>query len=307
MVSTSFQCLQEINQQMKWVLMRIVPNAASAGLMTLLLLAAAPGITQDSMADLLAPIGTGSDVVTVDILDEKIVHDGRYIVGVRMHLEDGWRSYWRLPDASGLPTQFHVLSTRNVESIRIHWPAPSLVEQFGSLSIGYVGEIVFPMEIIPQDVTNDQVHLQSIVQFGICKDVCIPMSREIVVDVPTLDTTDTFGPIAHALENLPLDHIPTAPGDTITCLPIEIAGSRLQAVVPLPAWQQVDRVAVIFEDVRGRAYFAPPVITRVAPDRLHLATKLQFLTDERAPLRSGELQVLMLFDTRAYEIPGCPG
>ncbi len=287
--------------------MRVIPKAMAVWLAIGVLCDASRATGEDPVTALLAPSGFGSQIVSVEILDSKIIREDRYIIGIRMQIEDGWRSYWRRPGPSGLPTQFHILKTRNVDSVRVHWPAPSLVEQFGTLSIGYVGEIIFPMEITPQDATDDRIRLQSIVQFGICKDVCIPMSREVVVDIPALGTTESFGPIAHALENLPLDHIPTAPGHTITCLPIEISGHRLQTVVPLPAWQQVDRVGVIFEDVHGMAVFAPPTVTRLTSDRIHLATNLQFMASERAPLLPAELRVLLLFDTRAYELPGCLG
>ncbi len=264
-----------------------------------------PVHSQDQGSLLLAPGDIGSGAVTIDILDRKIVHDDRYIVGVRMALEDGWRSYWRLADGSGLPTRFHIHSTRNVASTRIHWPAPSLIEQFGSVSVGYTGEIVFPIEITPRDSADDRIQLQSSLEFGICRDVCIPIRREIAVDMSTLDTAETFGPIAHALESRPLDHLMTAPGRTLSCLPIRIAGQQFQTVVPLPVWQQVDRVGVIFEDTRGVAHFAPPAITLLDDHRVHLATHIQFLTGERRRLRPEELQILLLLDARAYEIRGC--
>ncbi|HAY91599.1 MAG TPA: hypothetical protein DCY34_08055, partial [Rhodobacteraceae bacterium] len=63
------------------------------------------------------------------ILDGWIASDGTRVAGLVLELEDGWKTYWRSPGASGFPPQFDFSTSKNVEDISIEWPAPNI---FGS-------------------------------------------------------------------------------------------------------------------------------------------------------------------------------
>src|SRR3974377_968062 len=71
--------------------------------------------------------------------------------GVEIRLAAGWKTYWRYPGDSGVPPAFDFSRSTNVGSITIRWPAPHRFTDEGGSSIGYKGDVVFPLEVIPRD------------------------------------------------------------------------------------------------------------------------------------------------------------
>ncbi len=45
-------------------------------------------------------------------------------VGVHIEIDAGWKTYWRNPGGSGIPTQANWTCSTNVKSIEVRWPAP---------------------------------------------------------------------------------------------------------------------------------------------------------------------------------------
>lgn len=98
-------------------------------------------------------------------------------IGVHIKLDYGWKTYWRLPGDSGVPPVFHWQGSRNLKKAVIAWPAPKyLADQYG-VSIGYKKEVVFPIKIIAKR-PDEPVILKLKVDYGVCKDVCIPASSQ---------------------------------------------------------------------------------------------------------------------------------
>ena len=286
--------------------------ARSAAIAATMLVLAAPGFTNPPFlpfANLSAASGQSGmfgSVVKVDLLDEMMVHDGRYFVGVRMHLQDGWRSYWRVAGSSGLPTRMFISDSVNVSSSRIHWPAPSLVDQFGDTSIGYVGEVVFPIEIYPSDLSNENVTLNSAFSFGICKDVCIPITRNIDIELANLAMATDSGLLASAFDNMPRSRIALSNESAIDCIDLDISGRRIEARVALPGAQNPSRLKVLLEDVHQQVLFTPPVLHQVDASTLLVQSEVAFFFGEDRNLLPEDIRMLLVNDMDVYDLPGCP-
>jgi len=123
-----------------------------------------------------------SNLVRVDVLDGGMTADGTYIAALRLTLKDGWKTYWRAPGDAGIPPQFSWRGSRNVAAMNITWPAPQVFDQNGYQSIGYKDVLILPLEITPQNPVKP-VRLQGEMEFGICKDVCVPGELDIAHDV----------------------------------------------------------------------------------------------------------------------------
>jgi DsbC/DsbD-like thiol-disulfide interchange protein len=103
--------------------------------------------------------------------------------GVEIRLAPGWKTYWRYPGDSGVPPRFDFSASRNVKSVTVRWPAPQRLTDESGTSIGYKHDIVYPLEIVPQDSTKP-VELALGIDYAICEKLCVPADgkAELTVD-----------------------------------------------------------------------------------------------------------------------------
>src|ERR1039458_7923592 len=68
--------------------------------------------------------------------------------GIEIRLDPGWKTYWRYPGDSGVPPTFDFAGSENVKSVTVLWLAPErFADGAGGHSIGYHGDVVFPLRI----------------------------------------------------------------------------------------------------------------------------------------------------------------
>jgi DsbC/DsbD-like thiol-disulfide interchange protein len=125
-----------------------------------------------------------------------------YVAGVEITLAPGWKTYWRTPGNAGVPPAFYWAGSRNVASPRVLYPAPTRLEDAAAQSIGYTGDVVFPVELAALDPSAG-VALELRVEFGICKDICIPAEARLTLALPAATTGPTPRLLAEALERVP--------------------------------------------------------------------------------------------------------
>ena len=101
-----------------------------------------------------------------------------YIGGLEIALDQGWKTYWRLPGDAGIPPQFDWSRSKNLKSVEILWPAPHRFIDAGGEAIGYKDRVVFPLRIMPEN-PDVPVTLNLSLFFGVCQDICIPGSGEL--------------------------------------------------------------------------------------------------------------------------------
>jgi DsbC/DsbD-like thiol-disulfide interchange protein len=96
--------------------------------------------------------------------------------GIAMRIDPGWKTYWRYAGDSGLPPAFDFTGSENVKSVTVLWPAPRrFADGAGGNSIGYIGEVVFPLQVVAQDAGRP-VNLRLKADYGVCEKLCIPAS-----------------------------------------------------------------------------------------------------------------------------------
>jgi DsbC/DsbD-like thiol-disulfide interchange protein len=93
--------------------------------------------------------------------------------GVEIRLAPGWKTYWRYPGDSGVPPRFDFSASRNVKSVTVRWPAPQRLADESGTSIGYKHDIVFPLEVVPQDSAKPVV-LALGIDYAVCEKLCVP-------------------------------------------------------------------------------------------------------------------------------------
>ena len=117
------------------------------------------------------------------ILNGWIASDGTRVAGLVLELEDGWKTYWRSPGASGFPPHFDFSASHNVENISIEWPAPNIFGSDEFATIGYEKSVVLPLLISPK-VADQDIQISLSADIGICKDICVPTSFTLSQDIP---------------------------------------------------------------------------------------------------------------------------
>jgi DsbC/DsbD-like thiol-disulfide interchange protein len=99
--------------------------------------------------------------------------------GIEIRLDPGWKTYWRYPGDSGVPPTINFAGSENVKSVTALWPAPErFADGAGGHSIGYVGDIVLPLRIVPDDASKPS-SLRLKLDYAVCGKLCVPAQAEL--------------------------------------------------------------------------------------------------------------------------------
>jgi DsbC/DsbD-like thiol-disulfide interchange protein len=108
--------------------------------------------------------------------------DSTYLrAGVEIRLDPGWKTYWRDPGDSGVPPTFDFSGSENVKSVTVLWPAPErFPDGAGGHSIGYVGRLVLPLRVLPQDpAKHSALHVK--LSYAVCANLCVPAEATLAL------------------------------------------------------------------------------------------------------------------------------
>jgi DsbC/DsbD-like thiol-disulfide interchange protein len=111
--------------------------------------------------------------------------DGLLRAGVNIRLATGWKTYWRYPGDSGVPPVFDFSKSENVKSVTVLWPAPHRFEYEGSSSIGYTGDVMFPVHVVAEN-SKRPVTLRLAVDYAVCEKLCIPAHGQAVLELASV-------------------------------------------------------------------------------------------------------------------------
>jgi DsbC/DsbD-like thiol-disulfide interchange protein len=106
-----------------------------------------------------------------------------YLAGIEVGLAKGWKTYWRMPGDAGVPPMFEWDGSANVASVKVLYPAPSRLHEPAAETIGYQDGVLFPVEVIPKDASRPAT-LALNMEFGICRDICIPAQAKLSLTLP---------------------------------------------------------------------------------------------------------------------------
>lgn len=104
-----------------------------------------------------------------------------YQGGLHVAMMPGWKTYWRVPGAGGIPPSIEAVGA-NIGHFHFDCPLPHRITAADGESIGYKDEVVFPLTLMPTDVA---VPVSATVSafIGICETICIPVQAKEQVDL----------------------------------------------------------------------------------------------------------------------------
>jgi DsbC/DsbD-like thiol-disulfide interchange protein len=175
--------------------------------------------------------------------------DGRRLAGIEIKLDPGFKTYWRNPGESGLPPRLDWAASSNVAAVELRWPAPERFEDAAGVSFGYHDQVLLPLFVQAKDSTQP-VTLSVTVDYGVCKDICIPAHAELSLP---LSEDATHRPLLRAA----LDRVPRLQAlgsqGALSVLGIEpVAGTTLAHAVTVRAPGGTD--AVLFAEAPENWY-----------------------------------------------------
>ncbi len=236
-------------------------------------------------------------IVSIDVLDGWTEADGARMAGLRVRLAPGWKTYWRAPGDAGIPPHFDWAGSANLKGVRLHWPTPVVFLQQGLRSIGYTGEVVLPVELIPRD-PGQPVTLAGTAAMGVCQDICVPVQLDISGDA-LLGTGE--GPGAAVIRRA-LGHRPARSAAQASCTLSAIEdGLRLRVSLPIA---DLGREAVVVELDRPGTWVSDAVAHREGG---LLVAEADLVPPEGAPfaLDRSALRFTVLGARGAADLRGC--
>ena len=144
-------------------------------------------------------------LISADVLKS----DGTTLVGLDIDMPDNFKTYWRLPGETGIPTRVDTGGSSNITGARIVWPYPTPETSNGFLDYVYRGQTVLPVVL---KVEGSSAMLKASVLMGVCSDICVPIKAEFTLPLSfsAPDTADNIR-LGQALALAPLPWTGAAP------------------------------------------------------------------------------------------------
>lgn len=128
---------------------------------------------------------------------------GTIAAGIEIEIADGWKTYWRNPGSSGVPPSFDWSPSGNLAKAVPLYPAPKRFADRDGDTIGYKTSVTLPVIVSPVD-PNRAVTLALDIEYGVCKDICIPVQSRLELTLPRdVSSKLVEGALAQAFDRVP--------------------------------------------------------------------------------------------------------
>lgn len=142
------------------------------------------GIALVAVPAVWAAAGNASEWVEGHSSRARIIAGGDGVAAVELQLPEGWKTYWRSPgEAGGVPPSFDWSKSTNLANAQVLYPAPKRFTDKAGDTVGYKGNVVFPVRLKPKDA-GLPIDVRLVLDYGVCKDICIPAEAELALSVP---------------------------------------------------------------------------------------------------------------------------
>ena len=248
-----------------------------------------------------AVVSTGESFVQVSLLPGRAEPDGARMIGLVVDIAPSWKTYWRNPGAAGIPPQFDWSQSRNVGAVEVFWPAPQMFESFGLSTLGYSGQVVFPVRLMPED-PGEAMEINLGLGLGVCRDICVleETSVEARIEPGALDTDNTA--LAAAEHSVPRSG--AEQGLSVATCRISGAGKKRRFDAELNfAGALVDPV-VILEGPEMTWFTGVETTATPGSGRVRVEAGLSLL-DETLWVNRSQVRMTVLAGDFAADIQGC--
>ncbi|MFL6798770.1 MAG: protein-disulfide reductase DsbD domain-containing protein [Xanthobacteraceae bacterium] len=170
-------CGDRLSAPRNWRAKRVVPapgSAAAALYATFFVLTISAGAAEDS-----ASSWSGDDHGAIRLVagSRPALPDLPLRAGAELRLRPGWHTYWRYPGDAGVPPHFDFTGSDNLKTVDVRFPAPKRMTEDGLTVIGYTGQLILPLVVVPQN-PGAPVKLHMKLDYAVCEKQCVPAQGE---------------------------------------------------------------------------------------------------------------------------------
>ena len=140
-----------------------------------LALSATPAFAAASSWVELVP-GAQARLVTADTREA----DGTVLAGLEIDMPAGYKTYWKTPGETGIPTVLDFSQSTGLAAESVLWPYPGIDKSQGYLDYVYTGNVVLPVAL---RLSGDTATIDVAASLGICSDICAPASARFTLPV----------------------------------------------------------------------------------------------------------------------------
>lgn len=227
--------------------------------------------------------------------------DGTRRAAIEIRLDDGFKTYWRHPGDAGLPPVFDWSGSTNVADVDVLWPAPVRFKDPAGFSNGYLDGVILPVTVTPGDI-NRPVKIALKLDFGVCKDICIPAHAVASLPLPEQGSGQFSRVIAAALARVP-ERVAFGAGMpgfvAVAGLPGEGRRGALSVTLRAPAASP----SALFVEAPEPWLFGTPVATQTAGEEHVYRVPVEYGPEPGAAAASGPLalRLTLVLPDRAIE------
>ncbi len=225
-------------------------------------------------------------------------------VALRMRPDAGWHVYWRNPGDSGIATKLEWQLPAGVVAGQIHWPYPHRHSLGDLTNYGYGEETLHlvPLQVSPG--TTGTVQLKAQAKWLVCKDVCIPGTADLNLQLPVAASAkadpDWAPSFATARSELP---IPARDWEAR----FQITDDQLSLALAAAALSKADAVEFYPYANDLVSHAAPQRIEHESADRLRMSQMLSAYFVDTPQQVDGVVVLRQGRSAMAWEIHAQPG
>ena len=125
----------------------------------------------------------------IEIIPEKILKkNGYYLFGIKLLLNEGWKTYWKNPGEAGASISANWVDNSGILETEILFPFPKKYLDHGVTTIGYDKKVVFPV-LIKLEPEQKKINKELVINYLICKEICIPLTEKLNVNFSIDDSS----------------------------------------------------------------------------------------------------------------------
>lgn len=225
---------------------------------------------------------------------------GTIPLGLEFRLEKDWHIYWRTPGDAGFPPHAKWDGSENLAEAAIRWPVPERFSVLDLETLGYEDAVVLPVTARLAR-PGEPIRLRVSVDYLTCKDICIPYTAVLSLDLPAGEATAS--PFAHLINRF----VARVPGDGAThglaIRQVEVMGAGKTATLRVEAtaispFEHPD----VFVEGPPELVFGKPTVTLSEQGHKAIATlALHGLTAFKGALDKTPLTVTLADGARGAE------
>lgn len=228
--------------------------------------------------------------------------DGTINAALEVALDDGWKTYWRVPGENGIPPRFDFSLSQNLEDVVISWPAPIIFKDGYGYSVGYEGDLTLPIQVKPY-FKDEAVNLHMSAFFGVCEEICVPAQEQIEI---SLDPSNASSALQENIDAA-LGRVPAESPDggaEIHNAKLH-QGSEVEYIeVDLTLPETASNLGQIYVLLEGRQdwFFDPKLVKRSVKGDNIFAAKVPLYRQDSEPIKPAEtIRVTVITPGHAIE------